>query len=61
VDDQTQARREKEQQFRPFWVPVRQAAQHLTFEAERSFVRRACKWLERTGSILPEGPDEGRP
>jgi 8-oxo-dGTP pyrophosphatase MutT (NUDIX family) len=39
--------KQPEAQFLPRWVPSDEACEHLTFEAEREFVRRALRWLEQ--------------
>jgi 8-oxo-dGTP pyrophosphatase MutT (NUDIX family) len=44
-DEEQLAAQKREQQFQPIWVPLQQALERLTFEAEQEFVRRALKWM----------------
>jgi 8-oxo-dGTP pyrophosphatase MutT (NUDIX family) len=46
VKDEQLTRDEGERQFCPNWVPIEIAADQLTFESEKEFVRRALQWLE---------------
>jgi ADP-ribose pyrophosphatase YjhB (NUDIX family) len=43
-------REAQELQFRPLWIPIKEAVTRLTFESEREFVRRALHWIEENGS-----------
>jgi 8-oxo-dGTP pyrophosphatase MutT (NUDIX family) len=47
--NRTEARPEKELQFDPYWVPLQDAASHLTYEAEQEYIQRAIDWLARHG------------
>ena len=47
---------EDAEQFRPAWTPLEEAEEHLTFEAEREWLRRARAWYKNhiDGSAQPQ-------
>jgi 8-oxo-dGTP pyrophosphatase MutT (NUDIX family) len=53
VDDEQVVRKGKERQFEPFWIPIQRAAEQLTFDSEKEFVKRAQRWIEAHG--MPPG------
>ncbi len=47
--------RKDEAQFTPIWLPLAEAVQRLTFEAEQQFAQRAVEFLERRSANPPTG------